>query len=179
MIIVAIVITSILSFIFYIYINNKTVSNILTIISVIALLISVFFMVKNDHDHYGLQNVTTSSTQKIYSSSPSKQLLLMIYQSIGTADKHQVYIYKTSADAKKNSHTRAEVTTTNVIKRTTGANRIVTAKIYREYKNSAYKFWFSLAGNGHKYVKETNTIYINKDWTILSAMQVRKLQNTC
>ncbi|MFC6290926.1 DUF4811 domain-containing protein [Levilactobacillus angrenensis] len=176
MIVFTLIIFAVLSFVCNVYISNRRLSNVLTAISVIGLLTSIFFMVKNDHDHYGLHEVTQTSTQKIYSASPSKQLPMMIYQSIGTADKHQVYVYKTSANAKKTQHTRAKVTTKNIVKRTTGANRIVTKKVYREYKNGTYKFWFGLSGNGHKYVKETNTIYINKNWTVLSTAQAKKLQ---
>ncbi|MFC6274327.1 DUF4811 domain-containing protein [Levilactobacillus tangyuanensis] len=176
MIIFAIIILVVLSFIFFVYIENKAVSNALTGLSIIALLLSIFFMMQNDREHLGMHNVTETSTQNIYSASPSKQMPMMIYQSVGTADKHRVYVYKTSANAKKTSHTAAKITTKNVVKRTTGTNRIVTKKVYREYKNNTSKFWFGLAGNGHKYVKETNTIYLNKNWTVLSTSQAKQLQ---
>ncbi|WP_367296381.1 DUF4811 domain-containing protein [Levilactobacillus yonginensis] len=176
MIIISIIITAILSFAFYVYIHNHVLSNTLTAVAVIALLTSIFFMVKNDHDHLGMQQVTETSTQKIYSASPSKQMPMMIYQSVGTADKHRVYVYKTSANAKKTSHTKAKITTNNVVKRTAGANRIVTKKVYWEYKSTAAKFWFGLSGNGHTYLKETNTIYLNKSWTVLSTTQAKQLQ---
>ncbi|MCT4488058.1 DUF4811 domain-containing protein [Levilactobacillus parabrevis] len=176
MIVITLVLCAVLAFVFYVYMSKRVLANTLTVLAIVGMLTSIFFMVKNDHDHYGLHNVTTTSTQKIYSASPSKQLPMMIYQSIGTANKHQVYVYKTSANAKKTSHTKAKVTTKNVVKRTTGANRIVTKKVYREYKSDLYSFWFGLSGNGHKYVKETNTIYVNKNWTVLSATQAKKLQ---
>lgn len=176
MIIVTLVLTVILAFICYVYIQNKVVSNSLTAIMVLGVLVSLFLIVKNDHDQLGLHNVTTTSTQKIYSASPSKQMQLMLYQSVGTADKHRVYVYKTSANAKKTTHTAAKVTTKNVVKSTTGSSRIVTKKVHREYKNGTYKFWFGLADNGHQYVKETNTIYVNKNWLVLSAQQAKKLQ---
>ncbi|MFC6261625.1 DUF4811 domain-containing protein [Levilactobacillus fujinensis] len=176
MIIFSLIICAVLSFIFFVYIENKPLSNTLTAVAVIGLLTSIFFMVKNDHDHLGMHNVTTTSSRTIYSASPSKQLPMMVYQPIGTADKHQVYVYKTSANSKKTTHTSAKVTTKNVVKRTTGENRIVTKKVYREYKNGVSSFWFGLSGNGHQYVKETNTIYINKNWTVLSAAQAKKLQ---
>ena len=168
MIIVTLVICAILAFYFYVYLSNRVVSNSLTILAVAGVMVSIFFIVKNDHDYYGMHNVTETKTQRIYSASPSKNLPMMLYQSIGTADKHRVYVYKTSASAK--------VTTSNTVKRTTGHNRIVTTKTYREYKNSTAKFWFGLADNGHQYVKEHNTIYINKNWTVLSAPQAKKLQ---
>ncbi|ARQ92397.1 DUF4811 domain-containing protein [Levilactobacillus brevis] len=176
MIIVTLVICAILAFYFYVYLSNRVVANTLTILAVAGVVASIFFIVKNDHDHYGMHNVTETKTQRIYSASPSKNLPMMLYQSIGTADKHRVYVYKTSASAKKTNHTRAKVTTSNTVKRTTGHNRIVTIKTYREYKNSTAKFWFGLADNGHQYVKEHNIIYINKNWTVLSAPQAKKLQ---
>lgn len=176
MIIVTLVLSVILAFIFYVYMHNRILSNILTLLMIVIMGISGVLIVKNDHDHYGLHNVTTTKTTTIYSASPSKQMPMMIYQSIGTADKHRVYVYKTSADAKKTTHTAAKVTTTNTVKTTTGKNRIVTTKTYREYKNNTYKFWFGLADNGHQYVKEHNTIYLNKNWTVLSAQQAKQLQ---
>lgn len=176
MILVTLILTAILAFVCYVYITNRWVANGLTLLMVIGVMVSTLFIVKNDHDHYGLHNVTTTTTTKIYSASPSKQMPLMLYQSVGTADKHRVYVYKTSANAKKTHHTAAKVTTKNVVKTTTGANRIVTKKTYREYQSKAAKFWFGLVDNGHQYVKETNTIYINKDWTVLSAPQAKKLQ---
>lgn len=176
MIIFSLIICAVLSFVFYVYVQNRSLSNVLTAVAVIGLLTSIFFMVKNDHDHYGMHQVTKTSTQKIYTASPSKQLPMMLYQPIGSANKHQVYVYKTSANAKKTSHTAAKVTTKNVVKRTTGTNRIVTKKTYWEFKSGAASFWFGLSGNGHTYVKETNTIYINKNWTVLSATQAKQLQ---
>ncbi|WP_125544966.1 DUF4811 domain-containing protein [Levilactobacillus lindianensis] len=176
MILVTLALSAVLAFIFFIYIDNRTVSNILTGLAILSLLTSIFFMIRNDHYHFGLHNESTTRTQKIYSASPSKQLPMMIYQSVGTADKHRVYVYKTSANAKKATHTAAKVTTTNIIKRTSGANRMVTKKVYREFKNGSSRFWFGLTGNGHQYVKETNTIYLNKSWTVLSTTQAKKLQ---
>jgi len=176
MIIVTLILSVILAFICYVYIHNRIVANSLTVLMVAGVLLSTFFLVRNDHDYLGMHNVTTSSTQKIYSASPSKQMPMMIYQSIGTADKHRVYVYKTSANAKKTTHTAAKITTKNVVKQTTGQNRIVTQKTYREYQNKTSKFWFGLSGNGHQYVKETNTIYLNKNWTVLSAQQAKQLQ---
>ncbi|WP_261809746.1 DUF4811 domain-containing protein [Levilactobacillus humaensis] len=176
MILVTLALSAVLAFIFFIYIDNRTVSNILTGLAILSLLTSIFFMIRNDHYHFGLHNESTTRTQKIYSASPSKQMPMMIYQSVGTADKHRVYVYKTSANAKKATHTAAKVTTTNIVKRTSGANRIVTKKVYREFKNGSSRFWFGLTGNGHKYVKETNTIYLNKSWTVLSATQAKQLQ---
>ncbi|CAJ1228856.1 DUF4811 domain-containing protein [Levilactobacillus zymae] len=176
MILVTLVLTAILAFVCYVYITNRWLANGLTLLMIIGVMVSTLFIVKNDHDHYGMHNVTETTSTKIYSASPSKQMPLMLYQSVGTADKHRVYVYKTSANAKKTAHTTAKVTTKNVIKRTTGKNRIVTKKTYREYRNGTFKFWFGLADNGHQYVKETNTIYINKNWTVLSAPQAKKLQ---
>lgn len=176
MIIITLILAVVLAFVFYVYLHNRVLSNVLTLLMIVVMGISGVMIVKNDHDHYGLHNVRTTTTKTIYSASPSKQLPMMIYQSIGTADQHRVYVYKASANAKKTQHTAAKVTTTNTVKRTTGKNRIVTTKTYREYQNGAYKFWFGLAGNGHQYVKEHNTIYLNKNWTVLSAQQAKQLQ---
>lgn len=176
MIVILLILAVIGAFVCYVYMSNRVLSNLLTLGLILVMGVSGVFIVKNDRDHYGLHNVTTTTTQTIYSASPSKQMPMMIYQSLGTADKHRVYVYKTSANAKKTHHTTAKVTTTNTVKRTTGKNRIVTQKTYREYQSKAYKFWFGLADNGHQYVKEHNTIYLNQDWTVLSTQQAKQLQ---
>lgn len=176
MILVTLVLSAVLAFVCYVYITKRWLANSLTVVMVLSIITSIVFLIKNDHDHFGMHNVTTTKTTRIYSASPSKQMPLMLYKSVGTADKHRVYVYKTSADAKKTSHTTAKLTTHNVVKKTSGRNRIVTQKTYREYRSGAMKFWFGWADNGHQLVKETNTIYLKHNWETLSTTQAKKLQ---
>ncbi|EHL95271.1 hypothetical protein HMPREF9103_03069 [Lentilactobacillus parafarraginis F0439] len=175
MIIATLIICAVLSFVFFIYIQNKPISYILTALSVIGIGVSTFYIVRNDRDHYGMEKVTTSTYQPIYSVSPSKQMKMLLYQPIGTANKHQVYIYQKSENAKKKSHTDAENTTNKVVRVNT-TPRIKTTEVRWHYKNNAAKLWFGIAGENHKLVKRENTIYVNKDWLVLSTTQAKALQ---
>lgn len=175
MILVVLGICAILSFICFIYIQNKPLSWGLTILAIIGMVISTVFIIKNDKDHYGMKQVTKASYQPLYSASPSKQMKLLLYQPIGTANKHQVYIYQTSENAKKKSHTTVNHTTNQVITES-GTPRIETQTTRWRYRSGASKFWFGIAGEDGQLVKRHNKIYVNKDWLVLSTDQAKALQ---
>ncbi|GAF36612.1 DUF4811 domain-containing protein [Lentilactobacillus farraginis] len=175
MILVTLGICAILSFVCFVYIQNKPLSWILTILSVIGMVISTVFIVKNDTDHYGMKQETKTTYQPLYSVSPSKQMKMLLYQPIGTANKHQVYIYQKSENAKKKSHTTVNDTTNHVIKGN-GVPRIETQTTRWQYQNGAAKFWFGIAGESGKLVKRVNKLYVNKDWLVLSTDQAKALQ---
>ncbi|EHO52070.1 DUF4811 domain-containing protein [Lentilactobacillus kisonensis] len=78
MILVTLTISIVLSFIFFIYIENKTWSNVLTGIAIICAVLSTFYIVKNDHDHYGMKQVTETTAQPIYSVGKSKQMQMVL-----------------------------------------------------------------------------------------------------
>lgn len=176
MILATLVISVVLGFVFFIYIENKTWSNILTAIAIIGAVLSTFYIIKNDHDHYGMKQATEQTAQPIYSVGKSKQMQMVLYQPIGTVDKKKVYIYQKSADAKKKSHTRAKDDTTNKVVRINGESKMVTQTTHWKYKNKAAKLWFGIADEGNKLVKQHNTLYINKDWLVLSTTQAKALQ---
>ncbi|KRK97366.1 hypothetical protein FD04_GL001384 [Secundilactobacillus odoratitofui DSM 19909 = JCM 15043] len=174
MIVALIIIFTVLAFMAFIYIENKAISNTLTILTIIGLCVSSYFAVANWKNHYGLEKYTTTTTQTIYSASPKMDMVL--YQPIGTANKHQVYVYKTSKDAKKTTHTQTSSETFNKVKTTTGKTRMVTTVTRWRYKSNAAKIWFAFTGQNHKFIKRTNTIYVNKNWLVLSAQQAKALQ---
>ncbi|KRL23151.1 DUF4811 domain-containing protein [Lentilactobacillus kisonensis] len=176
MILVTLTISIVLSFIFFIYIENKTWSNVLTGIAIICAVLSTFYIVKNDHDHYGMKQVTETTAQPIYSVGKSKQMQMVLYQPIGSANKKQVYIYQKSADTKKKSHTRAKDDTSNKVVRINGESKMITKTTRWKYKNKTAKLWFGIADEGNKLVKQHNTLYINKDWLVLSTTQAKALQ---
>lgn len=176
MILLTLAISVVLSFIFFVYIENKPLSNILTVIAILGAVASTFFIVRNDRDHFGMEKATTTTSQQLYSVGKSKQMQMLLYQPIGTANKKQVYIYQTSANAKKKSHTQAKDTTHNKVIRTNATTHMVTKTTRWQYKNNASKLWFGIADEGHKLVKRQNTLYVNKNWLVLSTTQAKALQ---
>lgn len=175
MILVTLIICAVLSFLCFVYIQNKPLSWILTILSVIGMIVSTVYIVKNDKDHFGMKQETKTTYQPLHSVSPSKQMKMLLYQPIGTANKHQVYIYQTSENAKKKSHTTVNDTTNQVIKES-GNPRIETQTTRWRYKDGASKLWFGIAGENGKLIKRHNKIYVNKDWLVLSTDQAKALQ---
>ncbi len=175
MILLTLIVSVVLGFIFFIYIQNKPVSYLLTVLSLIVAVGSTWFIIKNDTDHYGMEKQVKTTYQPIYSVSPSKQMKLLLYQPIGTANKKQVYIYKTSENAKKTSHTAAEHTTNKVVT-SKESPRIETKTTRWEYTSNTSKLWFGIADEGNKLVKRENKILINKDWVVLTVKQSKALQ---
>lgn len=176
MILVALGLFAVLSFVFFIYIENRTVSVTLTVLAVLGLIISGGFAVKNWKDHFGLEQYTTTTTKNIYSVSPNKQMSMILYQPIGSKNNHQVYIYKNSENAKKPVHTQANSDTKNKLTRINGTTQMTTTVTRWRYKNNAAKFWFAFTGENHKFVKRTNKIEVNKNWLVLSVAQSKALQ---
>jgi hypothetical protein len=176
MILAALSISVVLGFVFFVYIENKTWSNLLTAIAIIGAVLSTFYIVKNDHDHYGMKQVTQTTSRRIYSVGQSKQMQMILYQPVGSANKKQVYIYQKSADTKKKSHTRAKDDTSNKVVRTSGQSRLVTKTTRWQYKDNTAKLWFGIADEGHHLIKQKNTFYINQNWLVLSTTQAKALQ---
>lgn len=174
MIVLTLGIGVVLSFIFFIYISNKPTSYTLTALSLLLAIVSMVFIIKNDRNHYGMKQVTTTTTTQIYPVG-NKQMQMLLYQPIGTANKHQVYIYQKQHDSKKKSHTQTTDTTNKVVK-VNGSTHLVTNTTRWEYKNDAAKFWFGIAGENHKFVKRQNIFYVNHSVQVLSVKQAKALK---
>ncbi|PKX80547.1 DUF4811 domain-containing protein [Lactiplantibacillus plantarum] len=174
MILVLLVVSAIALFLSFIYVHQNTLRISLSVIFAALLVTSIVFVSKNDGQHYGMVKTTTTTTQSLKSAGSSKQLDLLLYQSVGTADKHRVYIYKKTTNQKKVSHTTASVKTANQVKTTTATPKLVTKMTRWTYKSNAMKFWFGLANNDKQLIKRTNYFYINKNWVVLSTTQAKQ-----
>ncbi|KRN47703.1 hypothetical protein IV84_GL001683 [Pediococcus damnosus] len=159
------------------YIPSATWRNILSPIFAVIIILCAVFMVRNDREHYGMHKVDTTQTSDLVSVSPSKEMKMLLYQPVGTAGKEKVYIYKKNVSQKKPTTTNPDPSnTTNTVKTVSGTPTVKTTTTRWEYKNDAYRFWFGIAGNGHKLIRHHNTFNINKDWLTLSSAQAKKLQ---
>ena len=175
MILVVLVLCTIALFLTFVYMRSSALRLVLTAIFTLGLIASLVLVVENDSQHYGMTKVTTTKTTTLKSASSSSSMDMLLYQSVGTADKHRVYIYKQTSNQKKVSHTAANIKVANHVKTTTGATKLVTKSTRWEYKNSTAKFWFGIADNDHKLIKRTNTFYVKKNWVVLSTTQAKAL----
>lgn len=177
MIIVVVLGLAILLFISMVSISKPLWRLLTSLVIAVLLAVSILFIVLNDNNHFGMKKVTTTETTDLISVSPSKRLKMLLYQDVGTSGKDRVYIYKQHNTQKKATTTNPDPSnTTNKVKVTSKTPRVVTKTVRWEYKSNGYKFWFAIAGNGHKLIKHHNTFEINKDWLTLSTAQAKKLQ---
>lgn len=158
-------------------IDKAFLRNILSIVFALGLIISMIFMIENDRHHFGMHKVETVKSSKLVSAASSKQINLLLYQTVGTSGKEKVYIYKSKSNQKKATTTNPDpAKTQNKIKKTAGTAKLVTKTLRWEYKNKFYKFWFGISGNDHKLIRHYNTFKINDNWVVLSTQQAKKLQ---
>lgn len=177
MIIFSVILWTILLFVFMVSVNKTALRYLLSGLSAILLVASIFLMVQNDRDHFGMHKVTTTKTQQLVSVSPSKQMSMLLYQTVGTSGKEKVYIYKTDKNQKKPKTTNPDPTTTsNKVVKVNGESKLITKTTRWEYRSGTYKFWFGISGNAHKLVKRSHTFKVNKNWLVLSSAQAKKLQ---
>ena len=179
MILATLVIGAIALFICFVYINNRTWQIIGTLLSIIVLCGSLFMITANDHSHFGMHKVTTTTTKQIYSASGSSAngVNMVLYQNVGTKGTENVQIYATKANQKKPGHTQADEFTTNTIKKASGNKATLkTSETRWEYKSHTAKVWFGIAKENHKMTKRTNTFYLPSSWLHLSTSQAKKLQ---
>lgn len=176
MIIFLLILAVIATFVSMTLIPKPVVRYICTAISAIVVVGSVALLVMNDREHFGMKKITETTTQTVYSVSPSKQMPMLLYKNIGTDGKERVYVYKKDADKKKTSHTELEKTT-NRVKTTNDDQARLEKKTTRwVYKNDTYRLWFGIAGNDREVSHRLNTFYVPKNWPTLSTTKAAKLQ---
>ncbi|MFR0608916.1 DUF4811 domain-containing protein [Limosilactobacillus mucosae] len=129
----------------------------------------------NFHEHWGMKQVTTTKTQKIYS--PSPQMQLALYQPVGTSGKDDVYIYQTKPRQKKPQHTQANEFTTNRLVWTDSDQATLTIKETRwRFKNNFYKVLFAGSKMDGNLVSRTNTFRYPKTFVKISVKQAQALK---
>ena len=94
MIIFLLILAVIATFVSMTLIPKPVVRYICTAISAIVVVGSVALLVMNDREHFGMKKITETTTQTVYSVSPSKQMPMLLYKNIGTDGKERVYVYK-------------------------------------------------------------------------------------
>ena len=136
---------------------------------------STLMITANFHEHWGMKQVTTTKTQKIYST--SSQMQLALYQPVGTSGKDNVYIYQTKPRQKTPQHTQANEFTTNRLVWTDSDQATLTFKETRwRFKNDFYKVLFAGSKMDGKLVSRTNTFRYPKTFVKISVKQAQALK---
>ncbi|WP_048345781.1 DUF4811 domain-containing protein [Limosilactobacillus mucosae] len=136
---------------------------------------STLMITANFHEHWGMKQVTTTKTQKIYST--SSQMQLALYQPVGTSGKDNVYIYQTKPRQKTPQHTQANEFTTNRLVWTDSDQATLTVKETRwRFKNDFYKVLFAGSKMDGKLVSRTNLFRYPKTFVKISVKQAQALK---
>ena len=136
---------------------------------------STLMITANFHEHWGMKQVTTTKTQKIYST--SSQMQLALYQQVGTSGKDNVYVYQTKPRQKTPQHTQANEFTTNRLVWTDSDQASLTVKETRwRFKNDFYKVLFAGSKMDGKLVSRTNTFRYPKTFVKISVKQAQALK---
>ena len=136
---------------------------------------STLMITANFHDHWGMKQVTTTKTQKIYST--SSQMQLALYQQVGTSGKDNVYIYQTKPRQKTPQHTQANEFTTNRLVWTDSDQATLTFKETRwRFKNDFYKVLFAGSKMDGHLISRTNTFRYPKTFVKISVKQAQALK---
>ena len=136
---------------------------------------STLMITANFHEHWGMKQVTTTKTQKIYST--SSQMQLALYQQVGTSGKDNVYVYQTKPRQKTPQHTQANEFTTNRLVWTDSDQATLTFKETRwRFKNDFYKVLFAGSKMDGKLVSRTNTFRYPKTFVKISVKQAQALK---
>lgn len=137
---------------------------------------STVMITANFHDHWGMKRITTTKTQKIYST--SSQMQLALYQPVGTSGKDNVYIYQTKPRQKTPQHTQANEFTTNHLVWTDSDQATLTVKETRwRFKNDFYKVLFAGSKMDGNLVSRTNTFRYPKTFVKISVKQAQALKS--
>lgn len=137
---------------------------------------STLMITANFHDHWGMKRITTTKTQKIYST--NSQMQLALYQPVGTSGKDNVYIYQTKPRQKTPQHTQANEFTTNRLVWTDSDQATLTVKETRwRFKNDFYKVLFAGSKMDGKLVSRTNTFRYPKTFVKISVKQAQALKS--
>ncbi|MGQ2286236.1 DUF4811 domain-containing protein [Leuconostoc suionicum] len=177
MIILIMALFAILAFLANMMLENRITRLTVTSIMFLGLVISVIGIVANMHDHYGMKQVTTTKKEQIYTAGSANQGFgMLLYQAVGTNGKENVYIYKTSSDAKKTHVAKPDLNTTSNQESISGNKAYKVTKTTRwVYKNSTYKLLFGIADNNNSLKHRYTTYQVPSTWIALTTAQAKSL----
>lgn len=173
MIIVCLVIVTLIAYFGGVYVDNRHAANITRGICDALIVVILTLIVANDTFHFGMQPRTQTTITSISAVKPNSTAPVLLYRSLGTSGKNQIYLYKKTPDS-KSLHTRPDKTVNKVV-RSSKDPHLVTKRKTWVYKNGFYKFMFAIAGNEGRHIQTHNTFYLPPNWLVLSTKQAQRL----
>ena len=142
----------------------------------IVFVLSVGIVTLNYSHHFGMKQVTTTSSKVIYSATSKQALPVILYQPVGTSGKDDVYLYNQQPNQKQPSHTQANEQTQNQLHKVNGDQvRLVTKETRWQYANGWSRLLFAGSGMDNKLVKRVNTFYYPSYYVKVSTKQMKQL----
>ncbi len=139
------------------FINQRSVRIVSTLIFGILFVGSTAVMTLNYSQHFGMKQETTVTRQAVYSA--AAPLPIAIYQPVGTNGQENVLIYKTNQKQKKATHTQANEYTTSKMQFTNRSTpELKITETRWQFKNSFYRYLFLWSGIDGTLVRRTNVI---------------------
>lgn len=179
MIIIIMAVFAVLAFFANMMIKPKGLRLTVTVVMFAGLVLSVVGIVANMHDHYGMTEEKKIVKKEIHSAGPSEQGFgLLLYQGVGTNGTENVYIYKNTKDATKNTVAKPDLHTTSDRAAINGtkAYKVTTTTRY-VYQSSGWKLLFGIVGNNNQ-LKHRHVVYqIPNTWVALTTEQAQSLQS--
>ena len=155
--------------------HSKTSRIVLATITGLIFVASTALMTLNYSHHFGMHQVTTTTSRRIYP--VNAKMPLALYQPVGTSGKDDVYIYKATPSQAKPSHTQANEYTHSQVKwKQAGNPRLVTTTTRWRFKNDFYKTLYAWSGMDGTLVKRTNTLEYPRTYVLLTTKQAQQLQ---
>ena len=157
------------------FVQGRIPRIILATITGLVFIGSTALMTLNYSHHFGMHQVTTTTSRRIYP--VNAKMPLALYQPVGTSGKDDVYIYKAKPTQTKPSHTQANEYTHSKVKwKQSGTPRLVTTTTRWRFKNNFYKILYAWSGMDGTLVKRTNTLEYPRAYVLLTTKQAKQLQ---
>ncbi|MFQ9706900.1 MAG: DUF4811 domain-containing protein [Limosilactobacillus pontis] len=157
------------------FVQGRIPRIILATITGLVFIGSTALMTLNYSHHFGMHQVTTTTSRRIYP--VNAKMPLALYQPVGTSGKDDVYIYKAKPTQTKPSHTQANEYTHSQVKwKQSGTPRLVTTTTRWRFKNNFYKILYAWSGMDGTLVKRTNTLEYPRAYVLLTTKQAKQLQ---
>lgn len=174
------------SFLAWMLIKNGIVRFIVGSIALLALLVSVLAVTANFANHWGMKQVTTTQTKRIYTAgdvtSPAGTLIV---KRLGTKADRYVLVYRTKADAKKatahfvpdqadieNSIKKSATYKQGDVKHAT----VTTSTKRWTWQSDTYKWLLNIGDQDGELISQKSRVVVPaKTWAVMTAEQAAKL----
>ncbi|GEO68186.1 DUF4811 domain-containing protein [Levilactobacillus acidifarinae] len=167
-------------------IKQKVVRAVLGLATTVALIGATTILTLNFTTHYGMHQVTTVTTQRIYSATGKRSAAgVVIAKPLGTQSDNYVLVYSDHAAGKATPHfvPNRQSVTTMVKKRATyqasAATQatVQTTTVRWQWRNATAKRWLNVGDQAGELVRQKRLVKVpRKTWVVLSPDQMKTLK---